>query len=89
MVRNVIIFIIHGSAHTGKPAKCHMALFHISGVGQGARLPSFTPVLTLPQKPAAHFWDEKLDMIQEAGAETLRRIEAKLKVPGKIVDCCL
>ena len=24
-------------------------------------------------------------MIQEAGAETLRRIEAKLKVPGKIV----
>jgi len=36
------------------------------------------------QKPAANSWDEKLDMIQEAGAETLRRIEAKLKMPGKI-----
>ena len=46
--------------------------------------PSPTLLLTLPQKPAAYSWDEKLDMIQEAGVETLRRIEAKLKVPGKI-----
>jgi len=26
-------------------------------------------------------------MMEEMGAETLRRIEAKLKMPGKIVGC--
>ena len=46
--------------------------------------PSLIPLLTLAQKPAAQSWDAQLDMIKEVGAESLRRIEAKLKMPGKI-----
>jgi len=54
----------------------------LSCIANKKHIPSPTPLLTLSQKP-----DAKLDMMEEMGAETLRRIEAKLKMPGKIVGC--
>ena len=77
---------IHGSAHTGNllSVTWPFSTFQVWARVHVQGFPSPPPLFTLPQKPAANSWDEKLDMIQEAGAETLRRIEAKLKVPGKI-----